>query len=547
MMPAMKRPSITFQPRSGRYLLRGVTALAALIRPTIGPTFRMVASEQVAGRNRPPELLSDGATLARRIIQLSNDPADVGAMLLRQAVWQVGERAGDGTATTAVLAHAIIREAYQRIAAGANAMRLRSGIERAIEAAAQSLREQATPVSARRDLTRIAESLCHDEELARYLGEAFNIIGADGFVEVQTSRGRTIEREYVEGACWRSSVGYLSRNFAENTTTPRITMQDASVVLIDGKLNDVDAAGRIFTRLLQAGHKNIFLVCREISETVLSVMTVNHQKGNIRFLPVKMPIMETDKLAMFEDIAALTGATVFYLGDTKDVSLFTAEMAGRARRTWADATQFGIIGGRGNPKALREHIRALRASITQAGDKDKTEEQRVTAIRQRIARLMGGICVLSIGAPTEAEQKARQQIAERSVRAMYAIVRGGIVPGGGAAFLTCQHAVRQLAFDEPDMQAGAECVWRGLESLMRAIARNAGHHPSTVVARARLAGRGFGLDALSGEIVDMRAAGIVDSAEVLEQALRAAGSVAATTVTTDVVYRHRRPQEAVRP
>ncbi len=543
----MNRPSITFQPRSGKYLLHGVSALAELIRPTIGPTFRMVASEQVAGRNRPPELLSDGATLARRMIQLSNDPADVGAMLLRQAVWQVGERAGDGTATTAVLAHAIIKEAYKRVAAGANAMRIRVGIERAMDVAVHSLRDQSTPVSARRDLTRIADSLCHDEELARYLGEAFNIIGADGFVEVQTSRGRKIEREYVEGACWRSSVGYVSRNFAENTTTPRITMQDASVVLIDGKLNDVDVAGRIFTRLLQAGHKNIFLVCREISETVLSVMTVNHHKGNLKFLPVKMPVMESDKLAMFEDIAALTGATVFYLGETKDVSLFTPDMAGRVRRAWADATQFGLIGGRGNPRALREHIKTLRASMTQAKDKDKTEEQRMTAVRQRIARLMGGICVLSIGAPTEAEQKARQQIAERCVRAMYAIVRGGIVPGGGAAFLTCQNAVRKLAFDEPDVQAGVDCVARALESLMRAIARNAGHHPSTIVARARLAGQGFGLDALSGQIVNMREAGIVDSAEVLEQVLRAAGSVAATTVTTDVVYRHKKPQEAVQP
>ncbi len=543
----MKRPSITFQPRSGKYLLRGVSALAELIRPTIGPTFRMVASEQIAGRNRPPELLSDGATLARRIIQLSNDPADVGAMLLRQAVWQVGERAGDGTATTAVLAHAIIKEAYKRIAAGANAMRIRVGIERAVDAAAQSLREQSTPISTQRDLTRIADSLCHDPELARYLGEAFNIIGADGFVEVQTSRGRKIEREYVEGACWRSSVGYFSRNFAENTTTPRITMQDAAVVLIDGKLNDVDVAGKIFTRLLQAGRKDIFLVCRDISEAVLSVMTVNHRKGNIKFLPVKMPVLESDKLAMFEDIAALTGATVFYLGETKDVSLFTAEMAGGVRRAWADATQFGLIGGRGDPRALREHIKTLRASMTQAKDKDKTEEQRVMAVRQRIARLMGGICVLSIGAPTEAEQKARQQMAERCVRAMYAIVRGGVAPGGGAAFLACQTAVRKLAFDEPDVQAGVECVARALESLMRAIARNAGHHPSTIVARARLAGKGFGLDAVSGEIVNMREAGIVDSTEVLEQVLRAAGSVAATTVTTDVVYRRKKPQEAVQP
>ena len=543
----MNRPSITFQPRSGKNLLRGVTALAELIRPTIGPTFRMVASEQIAGRNRPPELLTDGATLARRMIQLTNDPADVGAMLLRQAVWQVGERAGDGTATTAVLAHAIIKEAYKRTAAGANAMRIRTGIEHAVKVASQTLHEQSTPVSTKGDLTRIANSLCHDEELAKYLGEAFNIIGADGFVEVQTSRGRKVEREYVEGACWRSSVGYLSRNFAANTTTPRIEMQDAAVVLIDGKLSDVNTAGRIFGRLLQAGHKNIFLACRDVSETVLSVMTVNHQKGNIKFLPVKLPVMESDKLALFEDLSALTGAKVFFLGDTNDASTFTLDMVGGVRRAWADATQFGVIGGRGDPKALREHIKMLRGNMVQAKDKDKTEEQRTIAVRQRIARLMGGICVLSIGAPTEAEQKARQQIAERCVRAMYAIVRGGVVPGGGAAFLACQDALRKERCDEADVQAGVDCVARALEELMRSIAHNAGHHPPTIVAKARMAGKGYGLDAITGEIVKMREVGIVDSTEVLEQVLRAAGSVAVTTVTTDVIYRHKKPQEAMQP
>jgi chaperonin GroEL len=327
-------------------------------------------------------------------------------------------------------------------------------------------------------------------------------------------------------------------------------MEDAAVVMIDGKLNNVPAAGRLFQTLLEAGHKQVFLVCREIGDAVLSVMVVNHQRGAMKFLPVKMPVMETDKLAMFEDIGALTGARVLYVGDDgSQTANFTLDMAGGARRVWSEATQFGIIAGKGSPKALREHLRSLKVNLIEGKgkDKDKPEDQRVDALRRRVARLMGGTCVLSIGAPTEAEQKARQQIAERCVRALYAIARGGVVPGGGAAFLACQDAVRALDLPDEDTRAGAASVAQALDTLMLTIAHNAGANPTATVARARQAGKGMGLDALTGQITDMRTAGIVDSAEVLEHVLAAAGSVAGTAVTTDVLIRKRKPQEAMTP
>ncbi len=543
----MKRPSVTFQPRSGKYLLHGIDAMADLLRPTIGPMPRFVASEQAVSRSKPPELLSDGATLARRIIQLSKDPSDMGAMLLRHAVWRVGEKSGDGTATTAVMARAMARHAYKVVAAGANAMRVRTGIEAGVAAANQALRAQSTPVSSRTDLTHIANSLCHDDELARILGEAFNIIGTDGYVEVQTSRSRKVEREYVEGACWRSSTGWFSSSFTLTPAATHIDMENAAVLLLDGKLTNALGAARMFGKLLEAGRKNVFLVCREIAEPVLSVMVVNHKKDVIKLLPVKMPVMEMDRMAMFEDLAALTGAKVVYIGDSGDLSGFTLEAVGGARRVWAEVGQFGVIGGKGSPKALREHIKTLKGNLVHAKDKDKPEDQRIDTLRKRLARIMGGTCVLSIGAPTEAEQKARQQIAERGVRAMYSIVRGGIVPGGGAAYLACQEAVRRLAIDDPDVRAGANCVVAGLEELMRAIARNTGADPSATVARSRQAGKGFGYDATTQQIVDMRKAGIVDSAEVLGQVLASAGSVAALAVSTDVLIRKRKPTEVFEP
>ena len=535
----MRRPSVEFQPRVNKDLIRGVDLIANVVRPTLGPRPRYVAYEQIM-RNRTPELLSDAGTLARRIIQISDGPSDVGAMLMRQAIWQVGDRVGDGSAITAVITQSILHHAYRNVAAGCNAMRVRSGIQRGIAAAVEAIRTQSTPVTTQAELTGIARSYCHYDDLAHLLGEVYSIVGAGGYVEVQASNGRKLEREYVEGSFWRNT-GWISSAFA-GVTMRRSELQDVAVMLVDGRIEDVQALGKALAGVIGAGHTSIAIVCRGMSEAVISVLAHNHVKGTFKCLPVNTPASNLDRKYLFDDLMVMLGGEVLAVGDNADMTLYKPEMVGHARRFWADTTQFGFIAGKGSPKALREHIATLRRSMSTAKDKEE-----MNALRKRLGRLMGGTAVINVGAPTEAEQKLRQEMAERSVRFMNTVTESGIVAGGGAAYLACQPALQALQSDDPDVCAGINAVISALEEPMRTIAANAGDTASTVVARARRAGPGCALNACTHEIEDMRAAGIVDSANVAEQVLVTSGSVAAMVLTTDVVVRHRKPDTATEP
>jgi chaperonin GroEL len=536
----MNRPSVVFQPHVSKYLLRGVDIIANAVRPTLGPLPRNVAYES-AMRTRTPELLSDASTLARRIIQIGDDPSDVGAMLMRQAVWGVGDRVGDGAATTAVLAQAMAHQTYKAVAAGANAMRVRTGLQQGVNAATEALRAQATPVSTQKDLTQIARSYCHDNDLAKLLGEVYSIVGPGGFVEVQGAHGRTIEREYVEGAFWRNT-GWISSAFSEDRTMKRASLQDAAVMLIDGRISETESFAKAIGQTLAAGHKSIAIICIGMPDIIIGVLAHNHAKGTFKCLPIKALASSIDRKAMFDDLAVMTGGTVLAGGYDADLSMFSPDMLGKVRRIWADSQQFGIVAGKGSPKALRAHIAMLRARMGTTKEKEE-----IAALRKRVGRLTGGTALISVGAQTEAEQKLRQAVAERSVNFMHSVTDGGMVAGGGAALLACQAAVAAAQSDDPDVCAGINAIARALEEPMRAIAANAGIAEAATVARARREGDGFGLNALNGEIVDMRAAGIVDSATVLEQALASAASVASMLLTTDVVIRHRKPETAMQP
>jgi chaperonin GroEL len=535
----MRRPSVEFQPRVNKDLLRGVDLIANVVRPTLGPRPRYVAYEQVM-RNRTPELLSDAGTLARRIIQVSDGPSDVGAMLMRQAIWQVGDRVGDGSAITAVLTQSILHNAYRSVAAGSNAMRVRHGIQRGIAAAVEAIQAQSTPVTTQAELTGIVRSYCHYDDLARLLGEVYSIVGGGGYVEVQASNGRKLEREYVEGSFWRNT-GWISSAFA-GSTMRRAELQDAAVMLVDSRIEDVQSLGKALEGVIGAGYSSIAIVCRGMSESVISMLAHNHVKGAFKCLPIQTPASSTDRKYMFDDLMVMLGGEVLATGDNANMTFYTPEMVGRARRIWADTNQYGFVAGKGSPKALREHIATLRRSLSNTKDKDE-----VTLLRKRLGRLMGGTAVINVGAPTEAEQKLRQAMAERSVRFMHTVTESGIVAGGGAAYLACQPALQALQSDDPDVCVGIGAVISALEEPMRAIAANAGEPASAVIARAKRAGPGYALNVNTHEIEDMRTAGIVDSANVAEQVLLTSGSVAAMVLTTDVVVRHRKPDTATEP
>ncbi len=465
---------------------------------------------------------------------IGDGPADAGAMLLRSALREMTQRVGDGAATTAVLAQALAHCAHRLIAAGAHPMRLQRGIRLATDAAAGALRVQSLAVTGKVDLIRAAQSFCDDDELARVLGEVYSVVGSEGDVDIQAANGRVVERSYVEGACWRTS-GWLSPAFAEPGAR-HVILQDAAVVLIDGWVMKTDGLGRIIDQALGMGYRSICVVCLGMSEVNRGILAHNHSKGAYRFLPIQTPYHSTDREYMLEDIAVLTGAQV--LGGSFEPILdgFTSDMIGAARRVWAEASQCGFVGGRGDPKALRAHIVALRKRL--AASADRQEQER---LRKRLGRLMGGTAVVQVGAPTETERKVRQAMAARCARYLRAVAGGGMVPGGGTAYLACQRPLERLAGEDDDVAAGIDCVRRALEEPMRVIAQNAGADPTATVLRAKACGDGFGLDARTGQIVEMRRCGILDSVEVLEQALRTAASVSSMLLSTDVIVRRRKP------
>jgi chaperonin GroEL len=516
--------------------------IADVVRPTLGPRPRHVAYEQ-AIRTKSPEMLSDAATLVRRIIEISDGPSDLGAMLMRQAIYHVGNRFGDGGATTAVLAQSMAQNAHRVLAAGTNAMRLRDGIQQGVKAATAALNEQVIYVSSQAELTRVAKAFCFDEEMANLLGEIYSVVGSAGFVEVQKSNGRGLQREYIEGAFWRQN-NLISPAFASSKNLRQAALQDAVIMLIDGRIHSIDEMAGAVNRVLAEGHRSICCVCRQMADPVISVMAHNHIKGNFKFLPVRTPTLPMDRKDMLDDLAALTGGTILATDWDADMTQFTPDMLGNVRRVWAENNMFGVVGGKGSPKALRAHIATLRRRLANCKDKEEVE-----TLRKRLGRLMGGTGVLLVGAATETEQKLRQDLAERSVRFMHGVAQSGLVPGGGAAFLVCQPAVKALRVDDPDVQAGIDCVARALEEPMRAIAKNAGLDDAPIIAHAREAGPGYGLNALTGEIVHMQCAGILDNAEVMDQALHTAGSVATMLFTTDVIIRHKEKtiRDAIEP
>ncbi|HEY3289151.1 MAG TPA: chaperonin GroEL [Anaerolineae bacterium] len=535
----VSRPSVEFQPSVHTNLIQGLDLIADTVRPTIGPLPRYVGYESIT-RTKTPELLSDAGTLARRIIQLGDEQADVGAMLMRQAIWQVSEKVGDGSATTAVMAQAMVHYAHRMVAAGANAMRVRDGIRLAVEPVVRQLQAAAKPVSSQKELTNVARSYCHDAELSQMLGEIYSIIGASGYVEVQSSSGRTLEREYVEGAFWRDT-GWISAAFG-GMTMRRAEIQDAAIMLVDGRINDITGLAKAVGQTLDAGHTSIGIICNGMSDAVISVLATNHQKGTFKCLPIKAPASNVERKHMFDDISIMTGGTVLAMDADADMSLFSIDMLGSARRLWSDTLQFGFVSGKGSPKALRAHIAMLRKSISLSKDKDEVE-----SLRKRIGRLTGGTALLSVGAYTEAEQKLRKDIATRSVSFMNTVSEAGMVAGGGAALLDCQDVVRAITVTDDDVRSGIMAVARALEEPMRALAANAGMPETATIARARREGNKFGLNVLTREMVNMEKAGIIDSANVLAQAVRTAASVASMLISTDVVIRHRTPETAAMP
>jgi chaperonin GroEL len=522
---------------------RGINQMVEAIRPTLGPLPRTVAIERMT-RGKMPELLDDGGVIVRRIIELSDRGADMGAMFVRQVLWRVHEQVGDGTATTAVLFQSLYNQGVRYIVSGGNAMQLRHYLGQGLRVILDQLTGMAVPVEGKGRLAEVAESICYDPPLAGMLGEIFDIIGEYGQLDVRSGRSRELEREYVEGMYWDGGV--LSREMILDHTKLRTELQNAAILISNLALEDARQVAPVLEMVSQAGIQSLLVVASKVSDSVTAVLlSANRELENFQVIAAKAPgAALTDQAAAMEDLAVLTGGRplVRAAGDT--LGSLKLEDLGRVRRAWADRNYFGIVGGRGDPRALRAHIANLRGAFQRTTETDARRK-----LQQRIGKLMGGSATLWVGGATELEIEARKDLAKRTADAVRGAVREGVVPGGGVSLLACRPALQQKLdrSTRPDERAAYRILIKAMEAPIRAILTNAGYDASEVMAEIRLADRGHGFDVRSGQIADMAQEGVWDAGAVLKAAVHGAVASAALALTTDVLVHHKERKQELQP
>lgn len=513
------------------------------VRPTLGPLPRIVALDR-AQEGRMPELLDSGGVIARRILALPDRDADMGAMFVRHVLWRVHEKVGDGTATTAVLLQAVYNQGLRYVVSGGNAMQLRRHLEAGMRAILDALEDMTTSLESKAQLVQMAESVCYDPPLAAMLGEILDIIGEFGQLDIRAGRSRELEREYVEGMYW--SGGLLSRDMITDRAKLRAELRNAAILISDLELQEPRHLLPVLETARQAEVRAVLIVASKLSEGVKALLrAASRQPEEFLVVAARTPGMSsTDQMDALEDMGVLTGGRPYVRAAGETLNGFRLEHLGRARRAWADRDYLGMVGGKGDPRALRAHVNELRATFGRATDAEVRNR-----LRKRIGKLMGGSATLWVGGTTELEIEARKEVAIRAADSLRAAVREGIVPGGGVALLACRPALQRRLDDSPEAEAQAayRILIRALEAPIRTLLSNAGYDASEVLAEIRLASGGHGFDVRSGQIVDVAQAGIWDVAAVLKAAVRNAIGSAALALTTDVLVHRREPKQALKP
>jgi chaperonin GroEL len=534
-------PGVVFQPATYRRMQKGIDLMVGAIRPTLGPRPRIVAIERHT-RGKAPELLDSGGVIARRVIELPDRDEDMGAMLLRSVLWRVQDQVGDGTATAAVLLQSVFSQGVHYIVSGGDAMRLRPYLERGLQVILRTLDSMVIEFEGKEKLAGVAAAVCYDLDMAKMLGEIFDIIGEYGWLDIRSGRGRGLEREYVEGSYWPG--GLFSRQMINDPANLRAQLEDAAILISDLEIEEAAQLVPVFETAVEAGIRSLLIVARKLSESAMALLLANRSADNFQVAAAKAPYLRSDEqVPALEDLAVLTGGRFLMAAAGHKLSEAELQDLGRARTVWADADHFGVVGGRGDPRKLREHIAGLRAVFGRAGKPEVRKR-----LRQRIGKLVGGSATLWVGGATEAEIEARKELAQRTADALRGAVQEGVLPGGGVSLLACRTPLREMLEQstDPDARAAYRILIRSLEEPTRTIIANAGYDPSDVMAEIRQAGPGYGFDVHAERVVDLAQAGVFDVATVLKAAVRSAVIGAALGLTVDVlIHRKRVPRVPV--
>jgi chaperonin GroEL len=521
----MAHKELKFNEDARRALERGVNVLADAVKVTLGPKGRYVVLDKKFGA---PTITNDGVTIAREI-ELEDVFENQGAQLVREVATATNDVAGDGTTTATVLAQAIVREGLKNVAAGANPMGLKRGIEAAVEAVVENLKSQSKDVSGKEDIARVATVSSREREIGDVIGDAIEKVGKDGVVNVEEGQGLALELEFTEGM--QFDKGYLSPYMITDAERLEAVLEDPYILIANQKIGAVKDILPVLEQVIQAG-RPLVIVAEDVEGESLATIVVNKLRGTFTAVAVKAPGFGDRRKRMLEDIAVLTGGEV--ITEEMGLKLENTKLSqlGHARRVVVDKDSTTIIDGAGETDAIKGRIKQLKAEIENT-DSDFDREK----LQERLAKLSGGVAVVKVGAATETEMKEKKHRVEDALQAARAALEEGQVPGGGVALINAADAVREQVLGdlEGDERTGAQIILKSLEEPLRQLSANAGLEGSVVVQSVRAAKAGWGMNIETGQVEDLLKSGIGDPTMVTRSALQNAASIAKNILTTEAI------------
>jgi len=520
---------LVFSEEARRSLKAGIDIVVKSVATTLGPKGRNVALDRKFGS---PTITHDGVTVAKEI-ELEEPFENMGAQLLKEAATKTNDIAGDGTTTSTVLAHSIVTEGLKNLAAGANPMLLKRGIEAASKAVSDAIVEQAIDITTKEEIADVATISAQDREIGELIAEVMDKVGKDGVITVEESRGLEFETEYVEGM--QFDRGYISPYFVTDTENMQAEIEEPHILVHDKKISAASDIVPLLEKMVQVGKRELLIIAEDIDGEALATLVLNKLRGMLNVLAVKAPGFGDRRKAMLQDIATLTGATVISEETGRKLESVTIEDLGQAEKIISTKEDTTIIGGKGDPSAIKGRIDQIRVEI-----ENTTSDYDREKLQERLAKLSGGVAIIRVGAATETELKEKKHRVEDALSATRAAVEEGIVPGGGVALINAMKAIDGLKMESVDAQIGVKIVRNSLEIPMRKIAQNAGHDGSVIVENVRQKqtkekNKLIGFDVLKEEYVDMVKGGVIDPAKVTRGALENAASIAAMILTTEAL------------
>jgi len=525
----MGAKQLVFGEDARRRLKTGVDVVANAVSTTLGPKGRNVGLDRKFGS---PTITHDGVTVAKEI-ELEDPFENMGAQLLKEAATKTNDIAGDGTTTSTVLAHAIVTEGLKTLAAGANPMLLKRGIEAASKTVAEAIKKQAIEITTKEDIANVASISAQDRTIGDLIAEVMDKVGKDGVITVEESKGLEFEKEYVEGM--QFDRGYISAYFVTDADHMEANIAEPYILIYDKKISAAADIVPLLEKMVQVGKRDLVIICEDVDGEALATLVLNKLRGMLNVLAVKAPGFGDRRKAMLQDIATLTGAQLISEETGRKLETTTIADLGQTEKVTSDKDNTTIVGGKGDPKAIKGRIEQIRVEI----DKTTSDYDR-EKLQERLAKLSGGVAIIRVGAATETELKEKKHRVEDALSATRAAVEEGIVPGGGVALINAIASLDNLKMGSDDEQIGVNIVRKSLEVPMRKIAENAGKDGPVIVDNVRQAqkhqkNKQIGYDVLRDEFIDMVKGGVIDPAKVTRGALENASSIAAMILTTEAL------------